>query len=88
MARLPLAFLLVAAWFGAGGAAAQPQGRCLACINAAACEGRHDSCVAECRARLFSIDPKRAACIADCGSKAAECVQAANSACRAGSSCP
>ena len=88
MARLPLAILALVIWFRAGAVMAQPQSGCAACVNAAACNGKHDSCVAECRARLFSIDPKRATCIADCESKATRCVQAANSDCRAASSCP
>jgi hypothetical protein len=80
--------LVLTAWFGVGAAVAQPLGRCAACVNAAACDRKHDSCVAECRARLFGIDPKRATCIADCEGQATQCIQAANSACRAGSSCP
>jgi hypothetical protein len=35
------------------------------------------------RARFIGIDPKRATCIAECESKATQCLQAANSECRA-----
>src|SRR5262245_45655355 len=56
---------------------AQQRSGCSACVSAAACDGKHDSCVAECRARLFSIDPKRATCIAECESKATQCLHAA-----------
>jgi len=66
---------------------AQAPTGCTACVSAAACDGKEDSCVAECRARLFSIDPKRAACITDCSSKSSQCVQAANTACRTRNLC-
>jgi hypothetical protein len=67
---------------------AQVPAGCAACVSAASsCDGKEDSCVAECRARLFSIDPRRAACIADCSSKSSQCVQAANSACRTRNLC-
>jgi len=88
MTKLRFATLVLAIWFGVCAAQAQQRSGCAACVSAAACDGKHDSCVAECRARLFSIDPKRATCIAECESKATQCLQAANSDCRAASSCP
>jgi hypothetical protein len=39
----------------------------------AACETRRLSCIAECRAQYFSIDPKRDACIARCVADAGKC---------------
>jgi hypothetical protein len=70
-----------------GLAMAQAPNACASCLSEAACETKHDSCVAECRARLFSIDPKRAACISACSSRSAQCSLAASGACRARNLC-
>lgn len=39
------------------------------------CESKRRSCIAECRAQYFSIDPKRDACIAACVAEANKCVR-------------
>jgi len=67
---------------------AQSAPGCTACIAGADCDGKRDSCAAECRARLFSIDPRRAACITDCSARATQCARAADIACRARGLCP
>jgi hypothetical protein len=79
--------LALVGWLSPAVAMAQAQAGCAACVSAASCDGKEDSCVAECRARLFSIDPKRPACIADCSNKSSQCVQAANTACRSRNLC-
>jgi hypothetical protein len=37
------------------------------------CETKRRSCIAECRAQHFAIDPKRSACIASCVAEADRC---------------
>jgi hypothetical protein len=39
------------------------------------CEVRRLSCVAECRAQYFTIDPKRNVCIANCVAEANRCLR-------------
>src|SRR4051794_5478277 len=39
------------------------------------CEAKRRSCVAECRAQYFTVDPKRNACIAKCEAEASRCVR-------------
>lgn len=39
------------------------------------CEAKRRSCIAECRAQYFSVDPKRDACIAACVAEANRCVR-------------
>ncbi|TCZ56730.1 hypothetical protein EXY23_19285 [Roseicella aquatilis] len=39
------------------------------------CEAKRRSCISECHARFFSIDPRRNACIADCMAEAARCAR-------------
>lgn len=68
-------------------ASAQSANDCAACVSAAACDTRQDSCVAECRARLFDIDPRRNDCLAACATKASQCSQSARTACRAQNQC-
>ena len=41
----------------------------------ARCEAKRRSCIAECRAQTFSLDPKRNACIANCAAEAGKCVR-------------
>lgn len=67
--------------------AAQTAGGCTACVGAAACDAQHDACVAECRARYFSIDPKRSACFSGCVDVSLECTRAAVNTCRAQNLC-
>ena len=66
---------------------AQPASDCDACIAAPGCTATHESCVAECRARLFSIDPRRSDCVASCSNTATVCVQSVEKFCRAGNRC-
>jgi hypothetical protein len=37
------------------------------------CETKRRSCIAECRAQHFAVDPKRNACIASCVAEADRC---------------
>jgi hypothetical protein len=69
-------------------ALAQPPLTCDACVSNAACDEQRTSCIAECRARLFSIDPRRADCINTCSSKARLCSQSAVATCRTRNLCP
>ncbi len=39
------------------------------------CETKRRSCIAECRAQYFNIDPKRGACIANCVAEANRCMR-------------
>ena len=66
---------------------AQPIRGCAACVDAAGCNTTHEACVAECRARLFSIDPRRSDCITGCSNNAIQCSRIADSACRARNLC-
>lgn len=61
---------------------------CDACVNASTCEPNRDNCVAECRAQLFSIDPRRARCIATCTDAVASCTRSVLETCRAQHRCP
>ncbi len=39
------------------------------------CEAKRRSCIAECRAQYFTVDPKRNACIANCVAEANRCIR-------------
>jgi hypothetical protein len=39
------------------------------------CEAKRRSCVAECRAQYFTVDPKRDACMANCVAEANRCLR-------------
>jgi len=39
------------------------------------CETKRRSCIAECRAQYFTVDPKRNACIASCVAEADRCMR-------------
>ena len=67
--------------------AAQTAGSCAACVGAAGCDNRQVSCVTECRARYFSIDPKRAACITQCTNTLNKCAQLTINECRTQTMC-
>ncbi len=41
----------------------------------AGCETKRRSCIAECRAQYFAVDPKRNACIANCVAEADRCMR-------------
>ena len=61
---------------------AQPSvNNCAACVGAADCGDKHESCVAACRARFFVVDPNRDRCIADCSTRATQCSRVATNAC-------
>jgi hypothetical protein len=63
-------------------AEAQPMGGCASCVALAGCMTASETCVAECRARLFNIDPRRSECVTSCSSKATLCTSAAERICR------
>jgi hypothetical protein len=67
--------------------AAQTAGRCAACVGAAECDRKHVSCVEECRARYFSIDPKRSECLTECTNISAKCTTIAGTDCRSRTIC-
>jgi hypothetical protein len=66
---------------------AQTAGDCVACADAAACDAKHASCIAECRARYFSIDPKRPECLTNCKKNLVKCTGIAGADCRSRNSC-
>ena len=81
-----------AAWFGLIVAVSHGSTRaqgldCEVCAGQSACGSKHKSCVAECRARLFSIDPRRASCISICVEAATVCAQSVENRCRLGKRC-
>jgi hypothetical protein len=39
------------------------------------CETKRRSCIAECRAQYFTVDPKRDACVANCVAEANRCMR-------------
>lgn len=39
------------------------------------CEAKRRSCIAECRAQYFTVDPKRNACVANCVAEANRCIR-------------
>src|SRR5689334_11241215 len=93
-AQTRLRFLALLAGVGllglalADGARAQPVQACDTCVREQGCTSRQDNCTAECRARYFSIDPRREQCTAACGTAAVACGQTANQTCRAKNACP
>ena len=84
-----LAFLAVVALGCSASLSARAQVArdCGSCVLAADCGGKRDNCVAECMARLFEIDPRRAACLDACNAKAAQCTRTADDSCRAQNRC-
>jgi hypothetical protein len=66
---------------------AQTASGCSACIRGAGCDSTRDACIAECRARLFSVDPKRATCTTGCSNAAGQCTKSAEDACRERNMC-
>jgi hypothetical protein len=79
--------VVLAGCMSSGFAAAQPASGCAACVSAAGCDTKRDNCVAECRARLFTIDPRRADCMTECSNLAAQCSRTADGACRTRNLC-
>ncbi len=39
------------------------------------CEAKRRSCIAECRAQYFTVDPKRNLCVANCVAQANRCAR-------------
>jgi hypothetical protein len=66
---------------------AQTTGDCMACADAAACDTKHALCIAECRARYFSIDPKRSECLTECAKTSVKCTPIRGADCRSRNSC-
>jgi hypothetical protein len=85
MVRAALLALLLTASIAPCRVTAQPLSTCAACV--AGCEADREGCVAECRARLFSIDPRRSECIVSCSKLEIQCIRNAQSACRLGDFC-
>jgi hypothetical protein len=56
---------------------------CAACIAGALCDSDARSCVAECRARTFVVDPKRSACVTHCSTTQTQCGLTAAAGCKA-----
>ena len=80
--------LLIIGTFGLSSrSAAQTAPGCAPCVGSYGCDQRRDSCVSECRARLFAVDPRRAECVAECAKRALQCMQTADSSCRAQNAC-
>lgn len=50
--------------------------------QASSCDASRLTCVSECRARHFSIDPQRGACVLACGDTASACTNRVLQACR------
>jgi hypothetical protein len=63
---LLLWFLVIAA------AQAQPARQVTPAVE---CEPKRQSCVAECRAQYFAIDPRRTDCTVNCAAVAARCTR-------------
>lgn len=81
--------ILVVAGLAAGGDIAMAQtGDCAACVKASSCEQQRSDCVAQCRATLFSIDPRRTSCIASCTDAASSCKRSVEETCHAQNRCP
>jgi len=66
---------------GPSSAKAQGIGPCAACVASDGCDAIRQACVAECRARLFGIDPRRSQCIDRCAVAAHHCPRQARTAC-------
>jgi hypothetical protein len=66
---------------------AQPGSLCDKCAAASRCEPAREACATECRARYFSIDPKRTNCVAQCSDEATSCNEGVWSFCRAQNRC-
>jgi len=79
--------LILGACFPPSLASAQTADRCNTCIVSYGCDNTRASCVAECRARLFSVDPKRSECIEACARKASECTRTADTSCKTQKAC-
>jgi hypothetical protein len=77
---------LIAAAFPAA-APAQPADVCTACVADARCGSREQSCVAECQAGYFFVDPRRSECTARCSSNQTQCERTAVSRCRSQEVC-
>lgn len=66
---------------------AQPAVRCDTCVVSNGCESTRTSCIAECRARLFSVDPNRSECLDACARKAIACTRTADTSCKSQKAC-
>ncbi|MGE0223194.1 MAG: hypothetical protein AB7F35_18340 [Acetobacteraceae bacterium] len=62
--------------------AAQMTPTCTTCLGLFNCDEKAASCSAECTARLFAIDPRRAECLRTCNAEATSCSQTAARDCR------
>jgi hypothetical protein len=53
----------------------------------AGCDEKREQCVSECRARMFSIDPRRSVCLKICADEVTACAHSAEAFCKAGNRC-
>ena len=60
---------------------------CMTCLRAEACDSKRTVCTAECRARMFTVDPRRAECLTKCSNTTAQCAQAALNFCQQLNAC-
>ena len=61
---------------------------CVDCARQSQCAAKHGTCVAECRARIFGIDPRRTSCISVCDSAVTECTRSVENVCWSTRRCP
>lgn len=79
--KVGILILALVAWMPSQRVAAQTGGDCVSCAGTAECETKHASCDTECRARFFSIDPKRAECFGQCKRSLVRCTKTASTDC-------
>ena len=60
---------------------------CRSCARQSDCGLKRDACISECRARIFSIDPRRTGCINTCDDAATACMHSVENYCQSGRRC-
>lgn len=78
---------MMGAGFGASSAKAQGIDLCTACLASDGCDSAQQTCVAECRAQFFEIDPRRSQCIDRCSATGSQCTRQAKNTCRSQNAC-
>jgi hypothetical protein len=51
------------------------------------CDEKGEQCVSECRARMFTIDPRRSICLHNCSQELTACTQSKEDFCIVGHHC-
>jgi hypothetical protein len=51
------------------------------------CDEKREQCVSECRARMFSIDPRRSVCLETCAEEVTTCARSVEAFCKVGNRC-